>query len=147
MTSASNKKYISLDLGSVTCGVAKSETGRLAQPVKTIRFRRDDYDDAIDRILELFKEEKPDLVVMGYPLLENDDEGPRAALSREVAEILEQESGIRVVLQDERNTTKDSEEFLIKANVSRKKRKKVIDQQAAVRILQYYLDSHKTEDQ
>ncbi len=147
MTSASNKKYISLDLGSVTCGVARSETGRLAQPVKTIRFRRDDYDDAIDRILELFKEEKPDLVVMGYPLLENDDEGPRAALSREVAEILEQESGIRVVLQDERNTTKDSEEFLIKANVSRKKRKKVIDQQAAVRILQYYLDSHKTEDQ
>ena len=136
-------KYIGLDLGSVTCGVSRSDTGLLAQPVKTIRFRRDDYDDAIDRILELFKEEKPDLVVMGYPLLENDDEGPRAALSREVAEILEQESGIRVVLQDERNTTKDSEQFLIAANVSRKKRKKVIDQQAAVRILQYYLDSNR----
>ncbi len=138
-------KYIGLDLGSVTCGVSRSDTGLLAQPVKTIRFRRDDYDDAIDRILELFKEENPDLVVMGYPLLENDDEGPRAALSREVAEILEQESGIRVVLQDERNTTKDSEEFLIHANVSRKKRKKVIDQQAAVRILQYYLDKNKKE--
>ena len=136
-------KYIGLDLGSVTCGVSRSETGLLAQPVRTIRFRRDDYDDAIDRILELFEEEKPDLVVMGYPLLENDDEGPRAALSREVAEILEQESGIRVVLQDERNTTKDSEDFLIQANVSRKKRKKVIDQQAAVRILQYYLDSNR----
>ena len=140
-------KYIGLDLGSVTCGVSRSDTGLLAQPVKTIRFRRDDYDDAIDRILELFKEENPDLVVMGYPLLENDDEGPRAALSREVAEILEQESGIRVVLQDERNTTKDSEEFLIHANVSRKKRKKVIDQQAAVRILQYYLDKNKKEVQ
>ena len=138
-------KYIGLDLGSVTCGVSRSDTGLLAQPVKTIRFRRDDYDDAIDRILELFKEENPDLVVMGYPLLENDDEGPRAALSREVAEILEQESGIRVVLQDERNTTKDCEEFLIHANVSRKKRKKVIDQQAAVRILQYYLDKNKKE--
>ena len=136
-------KYIGLDLGSVTCGVSRSDTGLLAQPVKTIRFRREDYDDAIDRILELFREEEPDLVVMGYPLLENDDEGPRAALSREVAEILEQESGIRVVLQDERNTTKDSEQFLIAANVSRKKRKKVIDQQAAVRILQYYLDSNR----
>ena len=140
-------KYIGLDLGSVTCGVSRSDTGLLAQPVKTIRFRRDDYDDAIDHILDLFKEEKPDLVVMGYPLLENDDEGPRAALSREVAEILEQESGIKVVLQDERNTTKDSEEFLIHANVSRKKRKKVIDQQAAVRILQYYLDKTKKEVQ
>ena len=101
--------------------------------------------DTYARMEELFEEEKPDLVVMGYPLLQNDDEGPRAKLSREVAEILEQESGIKVVLQDERNTTKDSEEFLIMANVSRKKRKKVIDQQAAVRILQYYLDSHKNE--
>ncbi len=136
-------KYIGLDLGSVTCGVAKSDTGILAQPVRTIRFTKDDYDEAIDRILELLKEEKPDLVVMGYPLLPNDDEGPRAQLSREVGEIIAQESGIEVALQDERNTTKDSEEFLIMADVSRKKRKKIIDQQAAVRILQYYLDSHK----
>ena len=116
-------KYIGLDLGSVTCGVSRSETGRIAQPVKTIRFKSDDYDEAIDKILELLKQENPDLVVMGYPLLQNDDEGPRARLSREVGEIIEQESGIRVVLQDERNTTKDSEEFLIMANVSRKKRK------------------------
>ncbi|MBR5755549.1 MAG: Holliday junction resolvase RuvX [Erysipelotrichaceae bacterium] len=136
-------KYVGLDLGSVTCGVSKSETGLIAQAVKTIRFRPDDYDDAIDKILEYLKEEEPDLVVMGYPLLENDDEGPRAQLSREIGEIIEQESGIKVVLQDERNTTKDSEQFLIQANVSRKKRKKVIDQQAAVRILQYYLDKNK----
>ena len=136
-------KYVGLDLGSVTCGVSKSETGLIAQAVKTIRFRPDDYDDAIDKILEYLKEEEPDLVVMGYPLLENDDEGPRAQLSRENGEIIEQESGIKVVLQDERNTTKDSEQFLIQANVSRKKRKKVIDQQAAVRILQYYLDKNK----
>ena len=136
-------KYIGLDLGSVTCGVSKSETGFLAQPVKTIRFKADDYDEAIDKILQLLKEESPDVVVMGYPLLENDDEGPRALLSRQVAEILENESGIKVYLQDERSTTKDSEDFLIKANVSRKKRKKVIDQQAAVRILQYYLDKNK----
>ena len=137
-------KYVSLDLGSVTCGIAKSESGLIAQAVKTIRFKADDYDEAIDRILEYLSEEKPDLVVMGYPLLENDDEGPRAQLSREIGEIIQQESGIKVVLQDERNTTKDSEEFLIKANVSRKKRKKVIDQQAAVRILQYYLDKNKS---
>ena len=137
-------KYISLDLGSVTCGIAKSDTGLIAQAVKTIRFRPDDYDEAIDKILLYIYEEKPDLIVMGYPLLENDDEGPRAKLSREIGEIIEQESGIKVVLQDERNTTKDSEEFLIKANVSRKKRKNVIDQQAAIRILQYYLDKNKS---
>ena len=92
-------------------------------------------------IYKIFEEEKPDVIVLGYPLLENGDEGPRASLSREFGEQLEIESGIKVVLQDERCTTKDSEEFLISAGVSRKKRKKVIDQQAAVRILQYYLDS------
>lgn len=136
-------KYIGLDLGSVTCGVSKSDTGLIANHVKTIRFKPDDYDDALDKIEEYVDEYKPDLIVLGYPLLENDDEGPRAKLSKEIGEILEKETGIKVVLQDERNTTKDSEEFLIAADVSRKKRKKIIDQQAAVRILQYYLDAHK----
>lgn len=134
-------KYIGLDLGSVTCGISKSDTGRFAMAVKTLRFKPDDYNAAFDMLLDYFEEEKPDIIVLGYPLLENGDEGPRASLSREFGEQLELESGIKVVMQDERCTTRDSEEFLISAGVSRKKRKKVIDQQAAVRILQYYLDS------
>lgn len=136
-------KYIGLDLGSVTCGVSKSDTGFIAEAVKTIRFEKDNYDEALDKVEALLKEYKPDLVVLGYPLLENGDVGPRAQISEEFRDILEKESGIKVVLQDERCTTKDSEEFLIQANVSRKKRKKIIDQQAAIRILQYYLDSNK----
>lgn len=136
-------KYVGLDLGSVTCGVSKSDTGFLAQAVKTIRFEKDNYNMAIDKIEEYINEYKPDVIVLGYPLLENGDAGPRAQLSEEVCEYLKQETGLPVILQDERNTTKDSEEFLIQADVSRKKRKKIIDQQAAVRILQYYLDSLK----
>ena len=134
-------KYIGLDLGSVTCGISKSDTGRFAMAVKTLRFKPDDYNAAFDMLLDYFEEEKPDVIVLGYPLLENGDEGPRASLSREFGEQLEIESGIKVIMQDERCTTRYSEEFLISAGVSRKKRKKVIDQQAAVRILQYYLDS------
>ena len=134
-------KYIGLDFGSVTCGISKSDTGRFAMAVKTLRFKPDDYNAAFDMLLDYFEEEKPDVIVLGYPLLENGDEGPRASLSREFGEQLEIESGIKVIMQDERCTTRDSEEFLISAGVSRKKRKKVIDQQAAVRILQYYLDS------
>ena len=134
-------KYIGLDLGSVTCGISKSDTGRFAMAVKTLRFKPDDYNTAFDMLLDYFEEEKPDVIVLGYPLLENGDEGPRASLSREFGEQLEIESGIKVIMQDERCTTRDSEEFLISAGVSRKKRKKVIDQQAAVRIHQYYLDS------
>ena len=134
-------KYIGLDLGSVTCGISKSDTGRFAMAVKTLRFKPDDYNAAFDMLLDYFEDEKPDVIVLGYPLLANGDEGPRASLSREFGEQLEIESGIKVIMQDERCTTRDSEEFLISAGVSRKKRKKVIDQQAAVRILQYYLDS------
>ena len=134
-------KYIGLDLGSVTCGISKSDTGRFAMAVKTLRFKPDDYNAAFDMLLDYFEEEKPDVIVLGYPLLENGDEGPRASLSREFGEQVEIESGIKVIMKDERCTTRDSEEFLISAGVSRKKRKKVIDQQAAVRILQYYLDS------
>lgn len=133
-------KYVGLDLGSVTCGISKSDTGKLAQAVKTIRFKKDDYDDALDKIEEYLNEYKPNVVILGYPLLENGDAGPRAKLSEEFRLALIDETGLEVILQDERCTTKDSEEFLIQANVSRKKRKKIIDQQAAVRILQYYLD-------
>ena len=137
-------KYIGLDLGSVTCGISKSDTGFIAQPVKTMRFTSEDYDECFDKLLLFFQNEyKPDLIVMGYPLLLNGDEGPKAELCRLFGEELEKETGIKVVLQDERNTTKDSHEFLISLDVSRKKRKKIIDQQAAVRILQYYLDAHK----
>lgn len=136
-------KYLGLDLGSVTCGISKSDTGFIAQAVKTIRFKPDDYDEALDKIEEYVNEYKPDVIVLGYPLLENGDVGPRAQLSEEFKKALEDETHIKVELQDERSTTKDSEEFLVAADVSRKKRKKIIDQQAAVRILQYYLDRNK----
>lgn len=138
-------KYIGLDLGSVTCGISKSDTGFIAQAVKTIRFHPDDYDECFDKLLLFFENEyKPDLIVVGYPLLENGDAGPKAQLCAEFAKVLEEETGIPCKLQDERNTTKDSHEFLINNfDMSRKKRKKIIDQQAAVRILQYYLDAHK----
>ena len=136
-------RYLGLDLGSVTCGVSESDTGFIARTVETIRFHPDDYNEAMDKVLLVIEREKPDLIVMGYPLLLNDDEGPRAQLCREFGEELEKECGIPVVLQDERFTTKQAESILLEADVSRKKRKKKIDQLAAVQILQTYLDSHQ----
>ena len=134
--------YLGLDLGSVTCGVSRSDTGFIAGPLTTIRFKPDDYDTCLDRLLELIQKEKPDLIVLGWPLLENGDRGERAQICEEFGRVLEEESGVRVVLQDERNTTKDSEAILIEADLSRRKRRKVIDRMAAVRILQYYLDAN-----
>ncbi len=134
-------KYLGLDLGSVTCGISWSETGFIAGTVKTVRFPKDDYDTALDMILEVVKEMKPDQIVLGLPLLENGDAAERAQISLAFGKELEKESGIPVAMQDERNTTQESEEILLMADVSRRHRKKKIDQLAAVQILQRYLDA------
>ena len=138
-------KYLGLDLGSVTCGISWSETGFIAGTVKTIRFPSDDYDTAIEMVEEIVAEKKPDVIVLGLPLLENGDIAERAQICLEFGRALEVETGIPVKMQDERNTTQESESILLEADVSRKKRKKKIDQLAAVQILQRYLDSHRNE--
>ena len=133
-------KYLGLDLGSVTCGISWSETGFIASTVKTIRFPSDDYDTAIEMVEQIVAERKPDVIVLGLPLLENGDIAERAQICLEFGRALEVETGIPVKMQDERNTTQESESILLEADVSRKKRKKKIDQLAAVAILQQYLD-------
>lgn len=134
-------KYLGLDLGSVTCGVSWSDTGFIAGTVKTIRFKPNDYDSALDQILTLCAEMKPDQIVLGLPLLENGDAAERAQICMEFGQQLEQEAGIPVFLQDERNTTQESEAIMLDLDISRKHRKKKIDQLAAVAILQRYLDT------
>ena len=133
-------RYLGLDLGSVTCGVSFSDTGFIARTIETIRFKPDDYNMALDKVLDIVDREKPDVIVLGLPLLLNDDVGPRAQICLEFGEVLEQESGIPVKMQDERLTTAVAESILLEADVSRKKRKKKIDQLAAVQILQTWLD-------
>lgn len=133
-------RYLGLDLGSVTCGVSFSDTGLIARTIETIRFKPDDYNMALDKVLDIVDHEKPDIIVLGLPLLLNDDVGPRAQICLEFGEVLEQESGIPVKMQDERFTTAVAESILLEADISRKKRKKKIDQLAAVQILQTWLD-------
>ena len=133
-------RYLGLDLGSVTCGVSFSDTGFIARTIETIRFKPDDYNMALDKVLDIVDREKPDVIVLGLPLLLNDDVGPRAQICLEFGEVLEQESGIPVKMQDERFTTAVAESILLEADVSRKKRKKKIDQLAAVQILQTWID-------
>ena len=76
-------KYLGLDLGSVTCGISWSETGFIAGTVKTIRFPSDDYDTAIEMVEEIVAERKPDIIVLGLPLLENGDIAERAQICLE----------------------------------------------------------------
>lgn len=137
------EKIVGLDLGSVTCGVSVSDLmGIIASSVKTIRFLEDDYDTCLDEVLILLKELKSNTVVLGLPKHMNGDIGIRGNISIDFKKKLE-EHGVKVILWDERLTTVSAERVLISADVSRKKRKKVIDQMAAVTILQDYLNSLK----
>ncbi|MGI6512437.1 MAG: Holliday junction resolvase RuvX [Catenisphaera adipataccumulans] len=133
-------RIIGLDLGSKTCGVAISDRSQLiARALKTIRFESDDYDDCFDQVLALLDEQDVHEVVLGLPKHMNGDIGIRGEISVQFAEELEKE-GVKATLWDERLTTVAAEKILLEGDVSRRKRKKIIDQMAAVQILQNYLD-------
>ena len=134
-------KIIGLDLGSVTLGIAISDPlGIIAQGVETFRFPQDQDSLAIPRVKELCEKENVKTIVLGLPKHMNGDVGIRGEICLKFKEKLEKR--VEVVLQDERLSTKIAEQSLIFADVSRKKRKQVIDKMAAVTILQTYLDSH-----
>lgn len=133
-------KTIGLDLGSKTLGVSISDAlGFLARPLCTIRFLDDDYEDALSQLIEVAKEQKVTRLVLGLPKHMNGDIGIRGQISIEFKEALES-YGFEVVLWDERLSTVSAERMLIEVDLSRSKRKKVIDQVAATQILQGYLD-------
>lgn len=134
------ERLIGLDLGSVTCGIAISDPlGMIARALTTVRFSPDDYQQALQEVLQICKENKVKSVVLGLPKHMNGDIGERGKISQDFAKMLE-EHGIKVDLWDERLTTVAAEKILISADLSRKKRKKVIDKMAAVQILQSFLD-------
>lgn len=132
-------RYLGLDLGSRTLGIAVSETGLIASNYKTIRHE-EEYDRLLDEVKALVDELKIGTVVLGFPKNMNNTIGPKGELSLDFKEKLEKIINIPVVLQDERLSTKSALDTLIKGNVSRKDRKKVVDSVAATIILQTYLD-------
>lgn len=134
-------RILGLDLGSVTCGVAVSDVmGMIARPVETLRFPENDLNACLLLVMKHVKEFQIKKVILGLPKHMNGDVGIRGEVSIQFKDMLAEE-GLDVVLWDERLTTVAAEKILISADLSRKKRKKVIDQMAAVQILQSYLDS------
>lgn len=134
-------KYVGLDLGSRTLGVAISdELGMLARAVDTYRFTDDDYDSAIRYTIDFCNKEKVKTVILGLPKHMNGDNGIRAQISFDFKEKIENNSDIKVILEDERLTTVIVNKAMISGNVNRKDRKQKKDEMAAVVILQNYLD-------
>lgn len=135
-------KIMGLDVGSKTVGVAISDAfGWTAQGIETVKINEAAGEFGMKRIKELVKEHNVTEFVVGYPKNMNNTVGPRGEASESYKKLLEDTFGFPVKLWDERLTTMAAERMLIEADVSRKKRKLVIDKMAAVMILQGYLDS------
>ena len=135
-------RVLGLDVGSKTIGVALSdEMGWTAQGIETIKINEERQQFGLDRLRQLIDEYGVDSIVIGYPKNMNGTIGPRGIASQVFADMLNEQFGLPTILWDERLTTMAAEKMLISADVSRKKRKKVIDKMAAVMILQGYLDS------
>jgi RNAse H-fold protein YqgF len=133
-------RTMGLDYGDRNIGVAVSDAfGWTAQGLETVQKRRDGGE--LDRIAELVKEHEVTEIVVGLPKNMNNTIGPRGEISMAFAEQLQQTLNLPVHLWDERLTTVSAERTLLEADVSRKKRKLVIDKMAATLILQNYLDS------
>lgn len=137
-------RILGLDVGSRTVGVSVSDPmGWTAQGVEIIRINEDEKEFGLKRLGEIIKEKQAKSVVIGLPKNMNNSEGPRAAAARDYAKMVEDQFGLPTDFQDERLTTVQAERMLIEeADVSRKKRKQVIDKIAAEFILQNYLDAN-----
>ena len=134
-------RYMGLDVGDRTIGVAVSDLlGLTAQGVETIR--RTSLERDLARLGELMGEYEATAIVVGLPKNMNDTQGERSYIVREfAAEVAEKFRAAEIIFWDERLSTVAATKMLVAADVSRAKRKKVIDKLAAVLILQGYLDS------
>lgn len=138
-------RIIGLDVGSKTVGVAISDPmGWTAQGIETIAINEEANEFGLERLKELIDQYEAEKIVIGLPKNMDNSLGFRAEASQAYGKLVEEELGMSVDYVDERLTTVQAEKMLInEGNVSRKKRKKVIDKLAAVILLQNYLDTQK----
>ena len=136
------KRIMGLDIGDKTIGVSVSDLmGITAQPIKTIKRVSKKKD--IEELKNIIKEKEVTKIVSGLPKNMNGTLGPQGEKVIKFCELLESETNMKVECWDERLSTVYAERSLIEGDISRSKRKKVIDMLAAVVILQGYLDRNR----
>ena len=141
-------RYLGLDVGAKRIGIAVTdELGLTAQPVLTLEAHRNGRDD-LRSIARLARRYSVAGIVVGNPLQLSGDSGPRALKTQKFAAELGELTGLPVYLWDERLTTRAAHQILYEAGHARQEHKKVVDQVAAVLILQSFLDERRgTEGQ
>lgn len=133
-------RYLGLDLGTKTLGVAITDKMRMfASPLKVIRFKSEDYETAVEEVINIIRDYDIEKIALGLPKNMNNTLGFAGERSLKFKKMLEEKTNIPVVLVDERLTTVEAENILLEIDISRKTRKKVIDGVAAQIILETFL--------
>lgn len=135
-------KIMAIDYGDARTGIAISDALGMLTGYTTV-IHAYTADKVVSAIKDLVQEHRVEELVMGYPKNMDGSEGPRAALYKEFADLVEQTIGIKPVLWDERRTTVDAHRILSQNNVRGKKRKNTVDAVAASLILEAYLAFRK----
>ena len=140
-------RCLGLDLGTKTLGLAISDKSNLiATFYKVIRWDGEDYNILFKELDNIIKDKEIDTLVLGLPKNMNNSLGFASERSMKFKEALEERYNLKVILIDERLTTVEAENYLLEADTSRKKRKKVIDGVAATIILETYLRMKGNKD-
>lgn len=137
-------RYLGLDLGTKTLGISVSdETLTIANPLTIIHFSEGDYEATKNQLLEIIREYNITKIILGLPKNMNNTIGFRGEETLKYKDLLTTWVDLEIIMQDERLTTVEATNYMLEADVSRKKRKKKIDSLAANIILQTYLDKEK----
>lgn len=140
-------RYLGLDLGTKTLGISMSDTTHtIATSYKTIRFPDSQYECLIEELRDIINEYQIVKIILGLPKNMNNSIGDRAQTTLDFKSLLEKELSLEVVMQDERLSTVAATNYLLEADISRKKRKTKVDSVAANIILQTYLDREREEE-
>ncbi len=131
-------RYLGLDLGTKTLGIAISDSlGMIANPLTTLKY--DTYEDLLEKLNDIIQEYDIAGIALGLPKNMDNSMGFASRRSLEFKEFLEKNIDIEITLVDERLSTVEAEKYLLSADMSRKKRKQHIDAVAASVILNTYL--------
>ena len=134
-------RILGLDVGSKTIGVAVSDPlGFTAQGITTIRRTNREKD--LEELKRLCDEYKPEVIVIGLPKNMNGTIGPSGEIIMAFGKLIEEELKVQIKFWDERLTTVAAHKAMLEADLSRSKRKKIVDKVASTFILQGYLDMH-----
>ena len=133
------KRIMGVDYGDKRIGIALTDLMQIiASPLEV--YQNKTLKEDIDYICKIIKDNDVEKVVFGLPLNMDGSEGDRAKITKKFASLVAQQTNAEIVFQDERLSSIEADEILIKCNVKREKRKKLIDKLSACIILESYLN-------